>query len=217
MTTRRAGVILVGTAAAVSAVLLSTSGSETSPRRAVSAALSQPAAAPSASKQPKGTTVDCSRRSEAGFPGGFTDPQNVVVGPLALMGAAYTEPSVVRESGGNKFPLLVKAGHTVTVRVRRRSAGLAYAGLGNGPLPQGQELKVRDTADTMTFVACKAGRPPENYRPEGPSATYADGEQVTFWSGFVLTEAPACVPLDVYVDDERAPRRVGLSLGRHCA
>jgi hypothetical protein len=32
---------------------------------------------------------------------------------------------------------------------------------------------------------------------------------VTFWPGFVLARAPACVPLDVYVDARAraAPRR----------
>jgi hypothetical protein len=44
----------------------------------------------------------------------------------------------------------------------------------------------------------------------------ADAIAVTFWSGFVLAQVPACVPLEVYVDRERSPRRVGLPLGRRC-
>jgi hypothetical protein len=39
---------------------------------------------------------------------------------------------------------------------------------------------------------------------------------VTFWSGFALARVPTCVALDVYVDDERSPRDVGLSLGKRC-
>jgi hypothetical protein len=140
------------------------------------------------------------------------------VGPLALIGGAYTPASVVREFGGNKFPLLVEAGHTVTLRVSRRargSAGLAYGGLGRRPLPQGRRTRLRDAARTMTFRACRPGSPPKDYRPEGPSGSHADGESVTFWSGFVVARAPACVPLEVYVDDE-PPRRIGLALGRRC-
>ena len=163
--------------------------------------------------------VGCARRSEARFPGAFTSPRNVAVGPLVLVGATYTPANVVREFGGNKFPLLVKAGHTVTVRLSRearRSAGLAYAGLGKGRLRQGREVQLRDAAHTMTFRACRPGPPPGDYRPEGPSGSDADGEPVTFWSGFVLAGAPTCVPLEVYVDDEPSPRHVGLGLGRHC-
>jgi len=164
--------------------------------------------------------VGCARRSEASFPGAFSARGNLVVGPLVLIGGAYTPASVVREFGGNKFPLLVKAGHTVTVRLARgarRSAGLTYGGLGRGRLPQGRQVKLRDAADSMSFVACRPGKPTPEYRPEGPSGSAADGEPVTFWSGFVLTRAPACVPLEVYVDGEPSPRRVGMALGRRCA
>jgi hypothetical protein len=201
MTARRAAVLVSGTATAVVAVaLLSAGGSDKPPRRAAHA---------------KGVIVDCARRSEAQFPAAFREPRNLVVGPLVLIDAAYTPPSTIREFGGNKFPLLVKAGHTVTVRVRRRSAGLAYAGLGRRRLPDG-EVRLQDTADTMTFVACRPGKPPQTYQADGPSSSYADREQVTFWSGFVLTRVASCVPLDVYVDDEPSARRVGLSLGRRC-
>jgi hypothetical protein len=165
---------------------------------------------------PRGVIVDCTRRSEANFPGAFTDPRNLVVGPLVLEGAGEPTPaSVVRDFGGNKFPLLVKAGHTVTVRLPRpvrRFAGLAYGGLGHGLLPEG-ETRLRDTAHTMTFVACQPGRPPRTYRDDGPSGSYADGQSVTFWSGFVVMRKPACVPLQVYVDDDPSPRHAVIEMG----
>lgn len=153
---------------------------------------------------PADAREDCSTRSGASFPGAYTSPDNLVVGPLALVGGAYTDAGTVREYGGNKFPLLVKAGHTVTVRIADdapRGVGLAY-----GPLPQG-ETRLRDTHRSVAFVAC---------RPGGPSGSRADGAEVTFWSGFVLTRAPACIPLEVFVDGAPAPRRVGLGLGRRC-
>jgi hypothetical protein len=145
---------------------------------------------------------DCSTQSGAEFPAAFTDPANLVVGPLALIGGTYTDPETVREFGGNKFPLLVKAGHTVTVRLApdaRAIAGLAY-----GPLPQG-ETKMRDTHTSVTFAACSSRE----------AVSRADDEPVTFWSGGVLTRMPVCIPLDVIVDGS-PPRRVGLGLGARC-
>jgi hypothetical protein len=217
MAARRAAVLVSGAAAAavLAVVLVSTGASDKSPPAAAPTAQSRPTAARPAGSHPKGVVIDCARRSEADFPGAFTDPHNLAIGPLALMGAAYTPASVVRQFGGNKFPLIVTAGHTVTVRVRGRSAGLAYAGFGKRRLPEG-EVRLRDTADTMTFAACRPGRPPRSYQADGPSSSYADGEQVTFWSGFFLTRTPSCVPLEVYVDAQPSPRRVGLSLGRRC-
>jgi hypothetical protein len=193
-------------AAVVAAVARSGDSTGPPPPRAVAAAGDQLAAA-------RGAVEDCSTRSEADFPGAFTDPRNLVIGPLVLIGGAYTPASTVDEFGGNKFPLLVRAGHTVTVRLAaraRRSAGLAY-----GPLPQG-ETRLRDTYRTVTFIACRAGKATQEYRPDGPSGTYADGVHVTFWSGFVLTRRPACLPLEVYVDGATTPLRAGLALGRRC-
>lgn len=175
-----------------------------------------PTRPPTLRTHPSGVVVGCARRSEADFPGAFTDPRNLVVGPLVLVGAGEPTPaSVVREFGGNKFPLLVKAGHTVTLRLPRavRSlAGLAYGGLGKRPLPEG-EVRLGDAAHTMTFVACRPGSPTRTYRPDGPSASRADGEAVTFWSGFVVMHKPACVPLQVFVDDDPSPREAVIDMG----
>jgi hypothetical protein len=148
--------------------------------------------------------LDCSTQSTASFPGAFTDPHNLVAGPLVLVGGAFTDAQTVRDFGGNKFPLLVQAGHTVSIRLgghARTIAGLAY-----GPLhAQGREVKLRDTYRRMTFVACPPGTPMSD----------ADGAEVTFWSGFVLTREPACIPLRIAVDGG-PPRRVPLSLGVRC-
>jgi hypothetical protein len=141
-------------------------------------------------------------RSEANFGQAFTDPGNLVVGPLLLVGGAEpTSEATILAHDGQKYPLLVKAGHTVTVQIprsARRTAGLAYGGL----LPEGR-VRLRDAYDTITFVAC--GR----NEPSGSTA----GGPVTFWSGFVLTRAPDCVPLNVYVDDEPSPRHAVVPVG----
>ncbi len=176
------------------------------------AAGSEHATAGSSAARSRSERQDCSSRSEAQFPAAFTAPGNLVVGPLVLVGGgAYTPASTVREFGGQKFPLLVKAGHTMTVQVAprgRRVAGLFYS--------HGPSRTLDNAATRVTFIACRPGKAPRRYSPNGPSESSADGVAVTFWSGFVLTRIPSCVPLDIYVDKEPSPRRVGLSLGRRC-
>ena len=160
------------------------------------------------SKRPKGAVENCSTRSMAGtFPGGpYSDPHNVVIGPLVLVGAAHTPARTVREYGGNKFPLLVLAGHRVTVALSRETRRVA--GLGYGPLPHGVDLAPSDGHRVVTFKACRRGK---------NSGSNADGRPVTFWSGFVLTSSPRCVPLEVWVDDEASPRHISLRMGvRRC-
>lgn len=153
---------------------------------------------------PTQVRLDCASQSSARFPGAYRDRRNLVVGPLAMAGGAtFTDARTARRFGGNKYPLLVRAGHTVTVSVpasRRRAARIAY-----GPFPDG-ELRLRDAYHTITFVSC----PPER-------AASTAGGPVTFWSGFVMVSEPQCVPLDVYVDGDPKPKRVRIELGRRCA
>jgi len=155
-------------------------------------------------EHPSTAVESCATQSGADFPHAFTSPQNVVVGPLSLTGAGGS-PNFVWNSRGTegfqKFPLLVRAGHRVTVELSPRTrlgAGLAY-----GPLPQG-ETYLRDTYRAVTFIACKRGQ---------HSWSSADGQPVTFWSGAVLARSPRCIPLLVRVDGERSPRRRVIRLG----
>jgi hypothetical protein len=145
----------------------------------------------------------CRTQSGAEFSGAYTDPNNLVVGPLSMIGGVFfTDAATVRAIGGQKFPLLVRAGHTVTVSLAPEAR--TFAGLAYGPLPQGK-TKLRDTYRSVTFVACSAEK----------SISSADGLDVTFWSGAVLTSRPACVPLEVSIDGGGA-QRVGVPLGEHC-
>jgi hypothetical protein len=152
----------------------------------------------------KAVTLDCYTRSMANFGPAFTDPKNLVVGPLLLVGGAEaTSEALIRAHEGQKFPLLVQARHSVRVSVpvgARRFAGLAY-----GPFPEG-EIRARDAHDVITFVAC------DRDEPSGSKA----GGPVTFWSGFVMTSVPTCLPLDVHVDGASTPRRVEIALGADC-
>ena len=187
MIVRRGAAIACGAMATLFAVLLAASaGGETSRQGR------------------RGAVESCATQSGATFSGAFTSSRNLVVGPLALMGAGGT-PTVVWTSTGRevwqKFPLLVRNGHRVTVelsRMTRRGAGLAY-----GPLPQG-ETHLRDTHRVVTFIACR--------RWHG-SWSSADGEPVTFWSGGVVARSARCAPLRVWVDNERSPRRAVIRLG----
>jgi hypothetical protein len=191
---------------ALAAALAASGGAETvAPSRSTTAPTATLTVLRSlASERPRGVVEDCSTQSWASFPGAFTNPNNLVVGPLVLTGAGGT-PGFSSSFHGNKFPLLVKTGHRVTVELSRRTrrvAGLAY-----GPLPQG-EVRLRDAHRVVTFIAC---------RPDHDSQSDADGRPVTFWSGGVLARSPRCVPLLVWVDAEPAPRRAVIRLGvRRC-
>ena len=167
----------------------------------------EPATLTSAAEQvpPASHVARCARQSIASFPDAFTSPDNLVVGPLAMIGARRPmTPAGAREFGGNKYPLLVRAGRTVTVAAARRSASLFYASRGGGVLTR---TEVSDGHRAITFHAC------------GPRAAEsdADGDPVTFWSGFVLVARPMCVPLKIWIGKARSPRRASIPLGRPCS
>jgi hypothetical protein len=140
-------------------------------------------------------TETCAHQSSASFPHAFTSKDNLTAGPLALIGGgAFTDPQTVRRFGGNKYPLLVAAGHTVTIEVVGRQAWLAYGS------------HSRTGHRVMTFRACTKRK----------AASDADGRPVTFWSGFVQTSRPGCIELRIWVDRERTPRHARIALGKRC-
>jgi len=173
------------------------------PAASPSTARSSPASSPDGptstgppGQHPRRVIRDCSMQSWGQFGQAFTDPDNVVVGPLVFTGGNVTTPAAtVQAQGGSKYPVLVKVGHVVTVQLPgevRRTAGLVY-----GP--------GHSAHDTIRFVACQRG--------EKKSNTSSAGGPVTFWSGFVMTRSPGCIPLDVYVDDESSPRHAAVTVG----
>lgn len=164
------------------------------------------AAAPAAPRRPEGAPATCRHQSSAEFP---KVPRNLVVGPLVLVGAReYSSPEVIAEFGGQKYPAVVLAGHRVTVelpRSVRRSTSLGYAD-GHRSQP-GARRTVREGHRVVELRSCAARRAASSY----------DGRKATFWSGFVLTTVPRCVPLRIWVDDERTPRRARIPLGKRCS
>jgi hypothetical protein len=151
-----------------------------------------------AAPPPTGVVETCAHQSGASFPHAFTSRDNLVVGPLSMIGAGrFTDAATVRRFNGNKFPLLVAAGHTVTIeltRATRRFASLAY----------GSHSRVGHRV--MTFRSCD--------RKHADSD--ADRKPVTFWSGFVQANRPGCIPLRIWVDRERTPRRARIEIGARC-
>jgi hypothetical protein len=67
-------------------------------------------------------------------------------------GAESTSPSEIHRLGGQKFPLLLKAGHTATVQVV--GSARTFAGLGYVPRSYGGRT-LRDSNQTITFVSCR--------------------------------------------------------------
>jgi hypothetical protein len=164
-------------------------------------------AAKQSRERPRGVVESCATQSGAKFPGAFTSPRNLVVGPVSFVGAGGTPQFVWNSTGDEgfqKFPMLVRENHQVVVELSqktRRGAGLAY-----GPLPQG-EVHLRYTHRVVTFIACGSGQ----------SSSSADEKPVTFWSGGVLARSPRCVPLLVWVDNQPSPLRTVIRLGvRKC-
>jgi hypothetical protein len=162
-----------------------------------------------AATPPTGVAETCAGQSSASFVRAFTNRDNLVVGPLALMGAGQLTPAeTVRRFNGNKFPLVVAAGHRVTLELTRRTR--RHASLGYGPLDE-HPRTVRDGHRVVAFRSCDRDRDRDRDRSD------ADGRPVTFWSGFVLTDEPRCVHLRVWVDAEPSPRHAAIPLGRRCA
>jgi hypothetical protein len=161
-------------------------------------AAEQPAASAGGAAPPTGVVETCAHQSGASFPHAFTSRDNLVVGPLTMIGGGlFTPAATVRRFDGNKFPLLVAAGHRVTIELTtgsHRFASLAYGS------------HSRAGHRVMTFRAC-------NRRD---AMSDADGGPVTFWSGFVQASRPGCVRMRVWVDRDRTPRRARIELGGRC-
>lgn len=171
----------------------------------VACATATVAFAGTAAERPVGAIANCALQSSADFPRAFSSLDNLVVGPLVLVGGGrLTSAETVNAYGGNKFPLLVAAGHRVTVEVprgTRRFASLAYVAV-----PSHRPLAVGDGDRVVTFRSCERRK----------ASSDASGRPVTFWSGFVLAGRPQCLAFRVWVDAEAKPRRVKLPLGRRC-
>ena len=146
--------------------------------------------------------------SQSGYDFGdaHTNPDNIVVGPLVITNAVYTEPETIREFGGDKIFVLLQPGHRVTLALSQQT--YRVASLGYGPLPQQRELTPQDGHRVVTFAPCPAER----------ASSSAGGKPVTFWAGFMLANTLLCMPIDVWVDDEPKPRKIALGMGvRDCA
>ena len=156
--------------------------------------------------RPRGVVVGCRSQSGYDFADAYTNPDNVVVGPLVITNAAYTEPETIREFGGDKIFVLLQPGHRVTLALSQQT--YRVASLGYGPLPQEIELTPQDGHRVVTFTGCPAER----------AWSSAAGNPVTFWSGAMITDTLMCMPIDVWIDDQPEPRNITLGMGvRDCA
>lgn len=154
--------------------------------------------------RPRGVVADCSKGS--GVPQGslsreFGSRWNLIVGPLAMSGAAASPGGYSYDFGGNKFPLYVRAGHRVTLALTRSTRG--HAGLHYVALPR--VVPPRSGYRVITFIACRQG--------EFSPGLGSNAGRLSFWAGGVVASAPRCVPLLVWVDEEPSPRRAVIHLG----
>jgi hypothetical protein len=164
-------------------------------------------AAEQSRQRPRGVVADCAKGGLGGGQGhgdlsAWKAARNLVVGPLAMVGAAEIPGGYNAAAHGNKFPLYLLAGHRVTLSLTRATRG--HAGLAYGPLPQG-DIGVAEAHRVVTLIACRRGEYSPNWG--GPAG------RASFWAGGVVADAPRCVPLLIWVDKERAPRRAVIHLG----
>ena len=159
------------------------------------AALVAPAAAHAGPTQ----TVGCAQQSFATFDGAFTRRENLVVGPLAWMGARDARSDGALGGGYRwKFPALIRAGHRVALRIPARAT--AFAGF-TYDHKHGWEFPPR--ASVVRFSACAPAK----------AGSRADGRRVSFFSGGVVTNrSPACVPVEIRTDGGTVRHRT-LALG----
>jgi hypothetical protein len=151
---------------------------------------------------PRAKTIGCGSQSEASFPGAYSDPAGVRVGPLVFVSGRNgrdSTPDQIAHVHGAKSPALLRPGHTAVVSVdpvARSYARLAYSSQ--------DRARFRRLPHTMRLVACSGRR----------ARSHVGGHRVTFWSGFfVVRDAPACVPLTITIDGGR-PRHRTLALAR---
>jgi hypothetical protein len=160
---------------------------------------------PAAASAEGGTQIRrCSQQSGAGFTGPYTDPGSLVVGPFAWLGAKRRGvDGAYRSTYRWKQPVLVKPGHTVTLKIAARARDLAGVTFGGG------DWSFRKTYSVVVFHACPASK----------AMSQADGKPVTFWSGGIVLRRPAaCVPLEIRVDRGPVQRRaIRIGPGARCA
>jgi hypothetical protein len=209
---RGTAIASIAVAMTVAVALATSVGAETAdPSKHTAAPPATPTTSRAAARvRPRGVVEDCSGISGFGESlRDFTLPRNLVVGPLAVLRAGRTLEYVGSDDViGNKLFVVVKGGHRVTMELSRRTRGGAGLGFGFGP-NQG-EVRLRDTRRVVTFIACRRGEYPGTNPPPY-------GWPVSGWVGFLLARSPRCVPLLVWVDDERSPRRAVIRFGvRDC-
>ncbi|HEX4734250.1 MAG TPA: hypothetical protein VH247_07545 [Thermoleophilaceae bacterium] len=147
--------------------------------------------------------IGCAHQSGAEFPGAYRDPANLSVGPLAWAGARAHGDADGSLGGGFRWkqPVLVRPGHTVTIRVAAPAASfarLSYAHAGGWAF--------RGGVRKVVFRACSATK----------AMSRTDGRPVTFWSGgIVATRGSICLPVEIRID--RGPvRRRTIALNARC-
>jgi hypothetical protein len=175
---------------------------------ALSVLLSLALVAPTASASARAIdTARCDSQSEASFPHAFSEPEHLVVGPLAFWHLREIEDATVenlREHDGWKSPALVRPGHTVTVSVGRSAR--SYARLSYVHVPGRDASDLRALPHTVRFKSCSRRR----------ALSDVDGHPVTFWSGFVVIRKAACLPLTIRVDRGRPRHRALPVAGAEC-
>ena len=154
-------------------------------KRAAAAVLAAIAIGPPAAEAADRPLVKtCAQQSFAGFAGAYADSRNLVVGPLAWVGARAQDYDGSYEGRYRwKMPMLMKPGRRATVRIGAAAAGFARLSFGTGHWDFARSHR------RVTFAGCPAA---EAGSPIG------GGRRATFWSGgLTALRTNFCLPLEI--------------------
>ena len=126
----------------------------------------------------------CAQQSFAGFGGAYDDPRNLVVGPLAGVGARAQDYDGAYEGRYRwKMPMLMRPGRRATVRIGAAAAGFARLSFGTG------HWNFARSHRRVTFVGCSASK---------AGSPIGGGRRATFWSGgLTALRTNFCLPLEI--------------------
>jgi hypothetical protein len=157
------------------------------------------------SRPPRAETVRNCRTAVYGKLAQSTRKDAVAAGPISLLVLGGARPAEVEPAGEVKVLVLIQTGESATVIVpegERERLSLLYD-LGPGP---NRPLRLSDGTSSARFNACTASEEWAEGKP------YPDERETQFNGGFFVRGAH-CALLDVWVDGQAGPSRVGLGVG----
>jgi hypothetical protein len=157
------------------------------------------------SRPPPADTVRNCRTAVYGKLAQSTRKDAVTAGPVSLLALGGERPAEVEPAGEVKVLVLIQTGQSATVVVPKGERGRLSLLYDLGPGPN-RPLRLSDGTVSARFNACTASEDWVEGKP------YPDEHETQFNGGFFVRGAQ-CAMLEVWVDEQARPARVGLGVG----